>query len=91
MGRLTIVQIFIILRHIFQKAWEFDKGLHVLFIDFQKAYYCIHRESILKILKEFQFPNKLINLIMISVMETKVRGRWPDLGFGTSKIWFKIK
>lgn len=33
------------------------------FIDSQKAYDCIYRESILKILKEFQLTNKLINLI----------------------------
>jgi len=59
MGRSTIHQIF--------------NELRVLFIDFQKAYHCIHGESILKILKDFQFPNKLINLIMISVIETKVK------------------
>jgi len=33
----------------------------------------IHRENILKILKKFHFSNKLINLIMISVMETNVK------------------
>jgi hypothetical protein len=78
MGRSTIDQIFI-LRQVFQKAWEYDKELHVLFIDFQKAYDCIHRESVMKILKDFQFPNKLINLIMISVMETKVKVKVGDL------------
>lgn len=78
MGRSTIDQIFI-LRQVFQKAWKYDKELNVLFIDFQKAYDCIHRESEIKILKDFQFPNKLINLIMISIMETKVKVRVGDM------------
>ncbi|KAL4120341.1 hypothetical protein QTP88_013055 [Uroleucon formosanum] len=35
MGRSTIDQIFI-LRQVFQKVWEYNKELHVLFNDFQK-------------------------------------------------------
>ncbi|VVC39091.1 Reverse transcriptase domain [Cinara cedri] len=78
MGRSTIDQIFI-LRQVFQNAWEYNKELQFLFIDFQKAYDCIHRESVMKILKDFQFPNKLINCIMISIMETKVKVKVGDL------------
>lgn len=52
---------------------KFDKSLYILCIDFQKAYIYIHKESILEILKEFQFLNNLINLIMINVMKTKVK------------------
>jgi len=72
-GKSTVDQIFI-LRQIFQKAWEFDKELHVLlFIDLKKFYDCIHRESLINILREFQFLRKLTNLIAISVMETTVK------------------
>lgn len=56
-NRSTINQIFI-LRQVFQEAWKYAKELHVVVIDIQKAYDCIHIESILKILKEFHFPNK---------------------------------
>jgi len=72
-GRSTTAQIFII-RQLHQKTWEFDKGMLSLFVYFRKAYdniiiYHIHRESLLNIMKKFNFPHKLINLI--SVIETK--------------------
>jgi hypothetical protein len=52
-----------ILRQIIQKRLEFDKEVHVLFVDFRKAYDSIHRESLLNILKDFKFPRKIINFI----------------------------
>lgn len=48
-------QIFII-RQLYQISWEFNIDIHTLFIDFKKAYDIIHRESIINILKEFDFP-----------------------------------
>lgn len=47
--------------------------IHTLFVDFKKAYDSIHRESLLNIMKEFHFPQKLVNLVSISVMETLIR------------------
>lgn len=35
-GRSTVDQIFI-LRQLFQKTWEFDKEMHMLFLDFKKS------------------------------------------------------
>lgn len=66
----------IYLKEIYQKTWEFDREIHVLFIDFKKAYDSIHRESLINILREFHFGYKLIKLIEISILETfvKVRG-----------------
>jgi len=71
-GKSTTDQIFII-RQIYQKTWEFNKEVHTLFVDFKKAYDSIHRESLINILKEFDFPQKLINLVSISIMETVVK------------------
>ncbi|KAL4154026.1 hypothetical protein QTP88_001859 [Uroleucon formosanum] len=70
--RSTTDQMFIIIQ-LYQKSWEFDKEIHTLFVDFKKAYDSIHRESLLNIMKEFHFPQKLVNLVSISVMETSIR------------------
>lgn len=68
-GRSTVDQIFT-LRQICEKAWEYNKKAHILFIDFIKAYDSIHRKTLLNILKEFHFPQKLINLISMCINET---------------------
>jgi len=48
--------------------------MHTLFVDFKKAYDSVQRESLLNnIIKEFYFPQKLVNLKSISVMETLIR------------------
>ncbi|KAL4107860.1 hypothetical protein QTP88_018142 [Uroleucon formosanum] len=60
-------------RQLYQKIWEFDKEINTLFVDFKKAYDSIHRESLINILKEFNFPQKLVNLVSISTMETVVK------------------
>lgn len=39
----------------------------MLLIDFKKAYDSIHRESSFNVLKEFEIPQKLINLIKMSI------------------------
>jgi len=40
------------IRQIFQKAWEFDKYLCVLFVVFKKAYNTSHRPSFINLIKE---------------------------------------
>jgi len=70
-NRSTTDQMFI-LRQIIQKRLEFDKEVHVLFVDFRKAYDSIHRESLLNILKDFKFPRKIINLIGASLNYTDI-------------------
>jgi len=71
-GKSTTDQIFV-LRQIFQKIWEFDKEIYILFIDFRKAYDSIHRNSLINIMREFNFPQKLIKLVEISIMETFIK------------------
>lgn len=45
----------------------------VLFIDFKKAYDSIHRKSLINIMREFNFPCKLIKLVEISNMDTYIK------------------
>jgi len=49
--------------------WEFNREIQTLFVDFKKAYDSIHRESLINILKEFDFPQKLVNLVSIRIMD----------------------
>lgn len=65
-NRFTIDQIFI-LQQLLQKMWKYDKSVHMLLIDFNKAYYSIHRQSLVNVLKEFEMPQNLISLINISI------------------------
>ncbi|KAL4084379.1 hypothetical protein QTP88_028202 [Uroleucon formosanum] len=54
-NRSTIDQIFI-LRQVLHKTWEYDKSVHMVFIDYKKAYDSIHRVSLMKTLEEFGMP-----------------------------------
>jgi len=53
--------------------WEFNREVHVLFIDFKKAYDCIHRGSLLNVLRQFKLPQKLINLIKANILHMKIK------------------
>jgi len=71
-NRSTTDQIFVI-RQILQKSWEYNKDVHILFVDFKKAYDSIHRESLVNILKEFRFPSKIVNLIGAPISQTDIK------------------
>lgn len=48
-----------------------NRDMVISFIDFKKAYDCIHRESLLKILRHLGLHPKLINLIKLTLTNTK--------------------
>jgi hypothetical protein len=45
----------------------------MLFVDFKKVYDSTHRESLINILKEFEIPQKLINLIKMNINHTDIK------------------
>ena len=55
------------------KKWEYNEGVHQLFIDFKKAYDSVRREVLYNILMEFGIPKKLIRLIKMCLTETYSR------------------
>ena len=57
-SRSTVDHIFSI-RQILEKKWEYNKNVCQLFIDFEKAYDSIKRESLYDILIKFGVPKKL--------------------------------
>ena len=51
------------LRNIVEQTIEWNSRVHLNFIDFEKAFDNIHRESLWKILKAYGCPEKLIDII----------------------------
>jgi sorting nexin-29 len=68
-GRSTTDQIFM-LRQIIEKTYEFNVDIHLLFIDYKQAYDSINRQQMCKIMKEFGIPEKLINLVKMTLRRT---------------------
>lgn len=60
--RGCIDQIFA-LRNIIEQCIEWQRQLYVNFVDFEKAFDSIHRESLWKILRNYGIPCKLVHLI----------------------------
>ena len=63
-GKGCIDQIFA-LRNIIEQCLEWNAPLHIVFIDFKKAFDSIHRNSLWKILLSYGLPNKVISLIKL--------------------------
>ena len=61
-GRGCTDQIFT-LRTVIEQCAEFNKPLHVNFVDFSKAFDSIHRQTLWKILRSYGIPEKLITMI----------------------------
>ncbi|PIK36057.1 hypothetical protein BSL78_27122 [Apostichopus japonicus] len=60
-NRSTTEQIFT-LRNILEQSNEWNSPLYVHFIDFEKAFDSLHRNSLWNILKEYQIPDKIIRM-----------------------------
>ena len=69
-GRSVIDNIFA-LKIISEKLWEYNQIVQYLFIDFQKAYNSVHRDTLWKCMKEFKIPTKLINMCKTCVQNTR--------------------
>ena len=61
-GRGTVNQIFI-LRNILEQVNEWNATIYIHFIDFEKAFDSIHRDSLWIIMKQFGIPEKIIGMV----------------------------
>jgi len=84
-GRSCCDQIFA-LRQIIEKVTAADSKLLVNFIDFRKAFDCVHRHSVWNILKCYGFPDKIIGIIQSFYNNSRCAVR-SDGGIGD---WFQI-
>ena len=74
------------IRWIMEKAGEFQKNIYLCFIDYAKAFDCVHHNKLWKFLKEMGIPDHLICLLrnLYAGQEATVR-----TGHGTTD-WFQI-
>ena len=85
-GRGTTEQIFI-LRNIIEQVNEWQSTLYINFIDFEKAFDSIHRDSLWIIMKKYGIPEKIINIIKALYQDFEC----AVLDNGETTEWFKIK
>ena len=60
-GKSCIDHIFV-LRQILEQSHEWNGSLYVVFVDFEKAFDSLHRDSLWKILRHYGIPQKLVNV-----------------------------
>ena len=69
-NRSTTDNIFI-MRQILEKCYEYNIEMHVLFIDFKQAFDSVDRQKTIQILQELRIPNKLVQLIKMTLQNKK--------------------
>ena len=71
---------------IIEKAREFQKNIYVCFIDYAKAFDCVHHNKLSKILQEIGIPDHLTCLMrnLYGAQEATVRTRHGTMD------WFQI-
>ena len=72
---------------IMEKAREFQKNIYFCFIDYAKAFDCVHHNKLWKILKEMGIPDHLTGLLRNQYASQKETVR---TGHGTTD-WFQIE
>ena len=68
----TIDNIFIV-KQIIEKCHEFNIELHNVFIHYTHAFDSVFRDKIIKCLKKYEIPSKLIRLMARTLQDTKAR------------------
>ena len=61
-GRETTEEIFV-LRNIIEQSTEWQSALHVHFLDFEKAFVSIHRDSLWQFIQSYGIPSKMISMM----------------------------
>ena len=72
------------LRNIIEQCSEWQRKLYVNFVDFEKAFDSIHRDSLWKILRHYGIPTKVVNVI-------KSYYKNFSCSVGHSDTFFKVK
>ena len=85
-GRSTTEQLFT-LRKIIEQCTEWNAALFVNYVDFEKAFDSIHRDSLWSIMAYYGIPDKLIRMVKLlyEAFECAV------LEDGEESKWFRVK
>jgi hypothetical protein len=89
-NRSTIDNIFIV-RQIFEKCHEYNIELNNIFIDYTHAFDSVHRKKILECVKQYEVPSKLIELISLTLENTKAKVKVNNDLSGEIKIETGVK
>jgi hypothetical protein len=71
-NRNTIDQLFVI-RQMMEKYYEHSMDLHMLFVDFRKAFDSVNREKLYEAMKQMEIPDKLIWLTRMTMNITQAK------------------
>lgn len=71
-GRSVMDHIFT-LKQTQRMGYEYEIPIHVMFIDFQKAYDSIKRNQLYEVMKKLEIPRKLIRLTKVTLEKTKTK------------------
>ena len=85
-GRGTVEHIFI-LRNIIKQVVEWQATLYIKFVDFEKAFDSVHRESLWKIMESYGIPYKIIHMVHMLYEDSEC----AVLDEGKESDWFKVK
>lgn len=73
-----------VLRNIIEQSTEWQRELYILFVDYEKAFDSLHRESLWRILRSYGVPNKILAII-------KQFYHQFTCAVGTSELRFEVK
>ena len=85
-GRSTIEQIFV-LRNIIEQSVKWNASLYICFIDYEKAFDSVHRETLWMIMSSYGIPPKLVRMIQAMYKGSKC----AVIDGGGKTGWFDIK
>ena len=85
-GRNTTEQIFV-LRNIIEQVAEWNTSLYLCFVDYEKAFNSVHRDTLWRIMRCYGIPTKIVR--MVQVMYTNCGCAVVD-GDGRTD-WFEVK
>jgi len=71
-NRSTVHNIFTV-RQIFEESHEHNIDIYKIFLDYTHAFDSVHRNKLMECLKKFDVPDKLIKLIVLTLIHTRAR------------------
>ena len=85
-GRSTTEHIFV-LRNVIEQSLEWNASLYTCFVDYEKAFDSVHRETLWRIMQSYRIPSKFIRMVKLFYSNTKCA---VIDGAGQSN-WFDVK
>jgi len=76
-GKSTLDQILVV-KQIIEKSHEFDKDVHLLFVDIKAAYDSVNIERLWKTMDQLGIPRKIIRMVRAFVHGRKCKVKYGE-------------